>query len=129
MPALRFNHYNLRVQATLLDALKDFYCDVVGLAAGPRPPLKSRGHWLYADGQAVLHLSEIKPGEPPRTHGAGTFDHAAFSCTGRAGYEQLLSARGIPFRRAQVPEAGQVQLFITDPAGNGVELNFDEPAA
>ena len=35
-----------------------------------------------------------------------------------------LAACGITFRVAEVPGAGQVQYFLKDPAGNGVELNF-----
>ena len=35
-----------------------------------------------------------------------------------------LEARGIVFRRAEVPGTSLVQLFLFDPAGNGVELQF-----
>jgi hypothetical protein len=38
----------------------------------------------------------------------------------------LLEARNIPFRRAEVPGAALVQLFLADPAGNGVELQFPD---
>lgn len=31
MPALGFSHYNLRAPRALLDELRDFYRDVVGL--------------------------------------------------------------------------------------------------
>lgn len=129
MPVLGFSHYNLRAPRPLLDALRDFYVDVVGLAPGPRPPFRSFGYWLYAGGQAVLHLSEASPGEqrePGRTH---TFDHAAFRCSDRAATELRLAALGIAFERAQIPATHQVQLFLNDPAGNGVELNFNESAA
>jgi hypothetical protein len=35
-----------------------------------------------------------------------------------------LAAHGIEWRTARVPLIGQIQLFVRDPAGNGVELNF-----
>lgn len=131
MPVLGFSHYNLRAPRALLDALRDFYVDVVGLQPGPRPPFVSFGYWLYAGGEAVLHLSEAGPAEQrvaggPHTVGH-TFDHAAFRCSDRAASERALAAHGVAFERAQVPATHQVQLFFNDPAGNGVELNFDEP--
>jgi catechol 2,3-dioxygenase-like lactoylglutathione lyase family enzyme len=128
MPTLGFSHYNLCAARPVLDELRDFYRDVVGLAVGPRPAFKSFGYWLYAGDEAVLHLSESSPDETPPGNGrrgaTNTFDHAAFSCSGRAAFERHLAERGIAFRQAEVPLTGQVQLFFSDPAGNGVELNF-----
>jgi catechol-2,3-dioxygenase len=119
-----FAHYNLRAPRELLDSLREFYCDVVGLTVGERPPFRSFGYWLYAGGKDVLHLSECSPGEHRSANVAGTFDHAAFVCTGRAQVEAHLEKCGVPYEMARVPQTGQVQLFVTDPAGSGVELNF-----
>ncbi|MFO1338359.1 MAG: diguanylate cyclase [Burkholderiaceae bacterium] len=126
MPVRGFSHYNLRAPRALLDRLRDFYVDVVGLQPGPRPPFASFGYWLYAGGEPVLHLSEAGPGERREPDSAGTFDHAAFACTDQPGFERRLAAHGVACQRAQVPLTGQAQLFFTDPAGNGVELNFDQ---
>jgi len=125
MPAIGFSHYNLRAPRPLLDELRDFYCDVVGLTVGHRPPFRSFGYWLYAGKQAVLHLSEAGPDEYRPAQSTGTFDHAAFRCTDRTAYESKLAERGIHYRVALVPATQQLQIFITDPAGNGVELNFE----
>lgn len=125
MPATGFSHYNLRAPRALLDELCAFYCEVVGLEVGHRPPFRSFGYWLYAGGYPVLHLSEAGPGEVRPAQPLGTFDHAAFRCTGQAQYEQALKRRGIEYRIATVPATQQVQIFLTDPAGNGVELNFE----
>lgn len=127
MPAIGFSHYNLRAARPLLDALREFYCEVVGLEVGHRPPLRSFGYWLYAGEHAVLHLSEAGPEENRPSQPLGTFDHAAFRCTGRAEYERDLNQRGIAYRLAVVPGTQQVQIFLRDPAGNGVELNFENP--
>lgn len=118
------NHYNLRAPHPLLESLRDFYCEVVGLSVGARPPLASFGYWLYAGSAGVLHLSEARETEQRTLAAAGTFDHVAFTCTDSAGYQALLDRKGVPYRRAQVAQTGQVQLFFKDPAGNGVELNF-----
>ncbi len=124
MPTLGLNHYNLRASRQLIERLRTFYCDVVGLTPGERPPFGSFGYWLYAGGQPILHLSETRPGESSAAGATATFDHAAFTCSGRAEFERRLARLGIAFKTARVPGSTQVQLFISDPAGNGVELNF-----
>lgn len=129
MPVVGFDHYNLRAPRGLLDELRTFYCEVVGLAEGPRPPFRSFGYWLYSSGQAILHLTEAEPGEARSPASPTTFDHAAFRCTGRAEYERQLTALGVKYDVSSVPRTTQVQLFFNDPAGNGVELNFDEADA
>lgn len=121
-----FAHYNLRAPRPLLEALREFYTDVVGLRVGERPPFKIFGYWLYLGAQDVLHLAECPPGEERAAGRGTTFDHAAFRCGDRGAMERHLESRGVPFRRVRVPVLGQTQLFLTDPAGNGVELNFLE---
>ena len=59
----------------------------------------------------------------------GTFDHVAFTFSGLVETEARLRERGIDYRSVRVPGTQQVQLFLTDPAGNGVELNFANPSA
>jgi catechol 2,3-dioxygenase-like lactoylglutathione lyase family enzyme len=124
MPVTALNHYNLRAPRDLLDKLRAFYCDVVGLKQGARPPFDSFGYWLNADGQAILHLSEARPGEHRAAGAVNTFDHVAFSCTARREMEAQLAHCGVEYRTAEVPLTTQVQLFFHDPAGNGIELNF-----
>jgi catechol-2,3-dioxygenase len=124
MPVTAFDHYNLRADGPMLDRLRDFYRDVVGLTVGDRPPFRRFGYWLYSGERAVLHLSLADDGEQ-RPAAVNTFAHAAFNCTGRAELEQRLKALGIPYRTAQVPLLKIAQLFFRDPAGNGIELQFD----
>ena len=124
MPAVAFSHYNLRAPRELPDELRAFYCEVVGLSMGYRPPFASFDYWLYAGDDAVLHLSEAAPGETRSVEARTTFDHAAFSCTQRDEFEHRLAQRHIEYRLARVPQTGAVQIFFKDPAGNGVELNF-----
>lgn len=129
MTVSNLDHINLRASPDLLDQLRDFYRDVVGLTLGYRPPFKEYGYWLYAGDKAVVHLSQSE-GEQIRASGAvTTFGHTAFACTARPAVEARLSELGIDYRVARVPESGQVQLFLQDPAGNGVELSFDNEAS
>ncbi len=132
MPTHGFSHYNLRVPRPQLEELRDFYRDIVGLVPGERPPFQSVGYWLYAGSRPVLHLVEalVEDGvegsaasSPSSPH---TFDHAAFECSDREAFEHRLAQRQIPYQADPVPQRGQVQLFFRDPAGHGVELNFQE---
>jgi catechol 2,3-dioxygenase-like lactoylglutathione lyase family enzyme len=124
MPVIAFNHFNLRAESSLLEALRDFYVQVVGLTVGDRPPFRFHGYWLYLGDQAVLHLVDDRTA--PRLGDArrGTFDHIAFSCSDLPAFERHLKSQGVEYRRAAVPGRAQVQLFVEDPAGNGVEFNF-----
>jgi glyoxylase I family protein len=125
MPVAAFDHYNLRAARPMLDALRDFYRDVVGLTVGDRPPFRRFGYWLYAADRPVLHLSEADDGEARSGTAVTTFAHAAFNCTGRADFEARLKRFGVAYRTAGVPLLNLAQLFFHDPAGNGVELQFD----
>lgn len=125
MGVLALNHYNLRASRAMLDALRDWYRDALGLEVGERPSFRFHGYWLYAGGRPILHLSEASHGEEHPVPGAGTFDHVAFTCSGISSMRERLDALHIPYRVADVPLTKQRQVFLQDPAGNGVELNFD----
>ncbi|MGS0742655.1 VOC family protein [Glaciimonas sp. GG7] len=124
MPAIALNHYNLRAPRELMEQLKTFYCEMVGLKQGERPPFNSFGYWLYAGEHPVLHLSETRPGQLLDISPMTTFDHAAFSCVNQAEMEARLATHEVQYKLVQVPLTGQTQIFFKDPAGNGVELNF-----
>lgn len=124
MPATDLNHYNITAPIALLDKIRDFYCDTVGLVVGDRPPLRNDGYWLYAGNRAILHLSAAGEGEERMTHVTSTIDHVAFTCVDFSAMRARLDARGITYRNSDVPSMKLRQIFFRDPAGNGVELNF-----
>lgn len=123
-------HANLRAPAEVIGELRRFYVEVVGLTEGPRPQFRSgsQGHWLYAGGADVLHLSVSRDGAP-LSKPNGAFNHLAFACDDLAGTRARLDAARIPYEVDVVDALGQVQLFLTDPAGMGVELTFAVPEA
>jgi catechol-2,3-dioxygenase len=127
MAVVDLNHYNLRASLEVLEGIRDWYEQVVGLTVGERPPFGNRGFWLYAGARPVLHLSEEARGEHHPAPGQGTFDHVAFTCDDFEATSARLGALGVAFRVADVPLTRTRQIFLRDPAGNGVELNFDFP--
>lgn len=120
-------HANLRAPAAMIEQLRRFYTDVVGLREDPRPQFRSgsRGHWLYAGDTDVLHLS-IARDEAPVSNSNGAFNHLAFACDDLAATRARLDAMGMPYEEDVVEQLGQVQLFLRDPAGMGVELTFSD---
>lgn len=118
-------HANLRAPEAMIERLRRFYIDVVGLREGPRPAFRSgsRGHWLYAGETDVLHLTIAGPGDalPAAT---GHFNHLAFACTDLAATRSRLDAAKVPYEVDEVRDPAQVQFFLTDPCGLDIELNF-----
>lgn len=124
MPILAFNHFNLRANKELTAKLLDFYMGIVGLRDGWRPLFEFPGYWLYLGDSPILHLVVDETIHNDAGTGNRIFDHIAFSCSDLPALEKLLHERGIVPRRAEIPGTSQVQLFVSDPAGNGVEFNF-----
>jgi catechol 2,3-dioxygenase-like lactoylglutathione lyase family enzyme len=129
MPAESLNHYTIRVRD--LERTKDFYCDVVGLTVGERPPLPFPGYWLYCGGVPVVHLIGYRAEDPQIPDGpsypasTGRLDHIAFTCTGLKDMRSSLQQRGIRFDERVLPRLNMTQLFYPDPDGISVECNFD----
>jgi len=120
------DHINFRAPEALIEQLRVFYRDVIGLSDGPRPPFRSRGYWLYAGGRDVMHLTiTTDDGHAPvRPASTGWLDHIALTCTHAASMRARLDAAGVPYELDEVPATRQLQIFLTDPSGVGVELNF-----
>ncbi|MBU2676699.1 MAG: VOC family protein [Gammaproteobacteria bacterium] len=125
MKIIELDHYNLRAPRELLERLRLFYTETVGLSVGYRPRFQKFGYWLYAGDHAVLHLSESSQDNVMPTDQT-SFNHAAFNCSGLEEFQQRLSKLGVEYSTARVPELKRVQLFFSDPAGNGVELSFPD---
>ena len=49
-----FDHYNLSAPRELLERLRIFYTETVGLTVGYRPRFQKFGYWLYAGDHAVF---------------------------------------------------------------------------
>ena len=134
MPIGVLQHYT--IEPSNLEATKDFYCDVLGLENGDRPPLGFPGYWLYSGGVPTVHLlgkrtpreGIVVRGTKTKFKDTGRFDHIAFAATNIAGLRKKLKAKKVKFRENTIPRTGGQQIFLYDPDGVGVELNFPPPA-
>ena len=113
------NHFNVLTDD--VGATRHFYCDVLGLTQGERPPFAFDGLWLYAGGRPILHVSKRElPAERE-----GVIDHIAFSATDLRATVRRLGAEGLRFTVNRQVGTGIWQLFCSDPMGVKVELDFD----
>jgi len=124
----QLNHYNIRVPAELLEKVRVFYTDIIGLKEGWAPgPASFPIHWFYLGDQPVLHLNGI-PGDPV-TSGldakpTGWLDHIAFSCSDHKSAKARLDVLQVPYIHNEFPNFGIVQFMVRDPVGIQIELNF-----
>ncbi|HEX8144135.1 MAG TPA: hypothetical protein VF553_16155 [Pyrinomonadaceae bacterium] len=132
MDVTGLNHFNITAPFELLEKVRDFYVQVLGLVVGERPGFRRKGFWLYAGNQPIVHLTACDAGDA-RADGESAssfFDHVAFSCKGLSVMIERLKRLDIPYELVEIPSRGQVQVFLRDPARVGVELNFaDESTA
>jgi catechol 2,3-dioxygenase-like lactoylglutathione lyase family enzyme len=118
MKVNRIQHVSLNANGTSLDEMAAFYGDVLGLGDKPRPEIPGiPGHW-HIVGDLELHLVGAPPTgntiDPTGHHFCVTVEDLDASIA-------ELESRGIEYVRA-VQGAGTVQIWISDPAGNTVEL-------
>ena len=129
MPVCGLNHVNIVTRD--LAASKRFYRDLLGLAevdtSGILPGIEV--HWL-ADpaGHAVIHLQRHDPARHGDDQSAGTIDHVAFSCEDFDGMRARCADLGVACRAVEAAGAPFRLLFVTDPNGVQLELNFSNPA-
>lgn len=124
------------IQTTDLAGTVRWWEEVLGLARGPNPDFGFPVAWLYLGGEDVLHITEggaqvsanrqaYLSQQSQATQGTGVLDHIAFRATDLPGTLARLKARGVPFASRRVDAQGLFQLFLFDPNGVKVELNFD----
>lgn len=138
MPLSHLEHF--LIQTADIQATRDWYVDVLGFREGPHPDFKFPVVWLYLGDKDVVHLtqggknvSENRKAylgqQSDATHGSGVLDHVAFRCTGLRDMMEHLQQRKIEFRRRMVSDQGLFQLFLLDPNGVKVELNYSNSEA
>ena len=117
------DHFNIRTR-NLAETVR-FYEDVLGLEKGARPNFAFPGAWMYSEGKAVVHLVDISATSEPQKPDSGVVHHVAFVSRGFDGMAQRLASRGMKFDSRQVPGGDLWQIFVYDPNGVMIELNYE----
>ena len=128
----KLDHVSIRTADVA--ATQVFYTELLGFEVGPRPPFTFPGVWLYRNGSPLVHVIGIDPndkagladylGAREASAGTGSIDHVAFLGHDVAQMRAHLQSRGIAFRERKVPNLNLAQIFVEDPNGVTVELNF-----
>ena len=138
MPLSHIEHF--LIQTADIEATRDWYVNVLGMRDGPHPDFGFPAHWLYLGDVPVLHLTQGGADVPQNrlkylgqqsdaTEGTGVIDHIAFRATGLPEMIAHLQKLKIEFQERQVDDQGLYQLFLFDPNGVKVELNYQADEA
>ena len=135
MPLRTLDHCSIRTLN--LEATRDFYIDVLGMDEAERPDFPFPGCWLHVDSRTVIHLVGVDPDDPSglmgylggdidaeALTGSGSFDHIAFRATDAPAMIERLKKNDVPYRERQVPNMDLHQIFVDDPNGITIELNY-----
>jgi catechol 2,3-dioxygenase-like lactoylglutathione lyase family enzyme len=117
------DHFNIRTRH--LDDTVRFYEDILGLQNGDRPNFSFPGAWMYSDGRAVVHLVDISPTSELQKPDSGVVHHVAFASRDFDGMKRRLQSKGMAFDTRQVPGGELWQIFVRDPNGVMIELNYE----
>jgi catechol 2,3-dioxygenase-like lactoylglutathione lyase family enzyme len=141
MAIKKLGHYSIRTAD--LEASRRFYADVMGFRVGSRPPFPFPGLWLYLgedeSDYGVVHIIGVDQSDSEglarylgarsgaEIPGTGALDHIAFLATEWNALRARLEAHGINYDERTVPALGLHQVFVVDPSGVTIELNYPAP--
>jgi catechol 2,3-dioxygenase-like lactoylglutathione lyase family enzyme len=144
MDIKRVDHYSIRTND--LEASRSFYTEVIGLKAGPRPPFNFPGYWLYSgeppaslqSGRATTawctdghqsrrsgvaqRLRRRSQGRARRRHRLPR--HIAFAAVGTSAMIERCRGNSVTIFERACRSSGCSQMFVKDPDGVTIELNY-----
>ena len=130
MPARALDHVNIITHD--MEGTAAFYERLLGLRIGDGPPPNTRDDmiWMFdASDRPIVHINKVglsntldRHSKPEATSGA--IHHVAFDCDGYDDVLGIIKADGLAYRENLVEAIGLRQLFIVDPNGVLLELNF-----
>jgi catechol 2,3-dioxygenase-like lactoylglutathione lyase family enzyme len=119
------DHVNIRTKDPA--ATIAFFNDVLGMPSSPQ-----RKYWLLdAAGNPVVHVGSADQAYPSDSWrpfksraDSGVIHHVALSCSGFDAVLARLRERGLDHHLNDVPQMNFRQIFVAEPGGVLLELNF-----
>ncbi len=137
MPLLRMEHY--LVLSDDIQETKDFYRTCSACARGSGPKLEFPGYWLYLGDTPCIHIAEwqtyavwTQEGRHPDLHeratarGPSTTSRSTHAVSPRCARGS--SSAALPSARICSTTSACRQLFLHDPNGVAIEINFRDPS-
>ena len=134
MPISHLEHF--LVASDDIDATRDWYARVLGMKSGPHPDFGFPVHWMYVDNIDIVHIgpSARQAGDIQKKYlgrtsqdagiGTGAVDHIAFRATGLRQMLEHLKREKVAFSQRRASGQALFQLFLYDPNGVKIELNY-----
>ena len=125
--------HHVAIKTQDLEATDRFYTDILGMSFADRPEFDFPGSW-YNIGSTMVHIMAGYAGldtQGKPTDGGASVDHIALFAQGFDDYKKKFEAHDIEWRQFSIPPVKLWQLFVHDPNGVLIELNFrtdQEPA-
>jgi catechol 2,3-dioxygenase-like lactoylglutathione lyase family enzyme len=128
MGLMDIHHIAIKVPPGKLKQAEEFYTKVLGLTYAERPDLGFPGAWLNVQ-NTMIHLVDQKfpkTADPwyARAEAESAIDHIAIKAKGFDEIKKRVNELGYDWRQTIIADAGLWQLFVLDPSGVVVELNF-----
>ena len=135
MPVSYLEHY--LIVAKSYQASCDWYVSNLGMRVGPHPDFGPEVEvtWLYVGDHDIIHI--VPPREPEANDdtpisfseediakGGRPIHHIAFRASGRKQMIETFKKNNTPFIEQKGKNATLIQIFVRDPNGITVELNF-----
>ena len=123
---------HVNIQTRDVAATARFFSDVLDLAARPPFPGADAAQvmWMFdAEGRPLVHITLpgmtfAEDAKRPLRPDTGAFHHVAFECQDHAAMLARLVGLAIPYRQRDIDAIGLKQIFVTEPNGVLLELNF-----
>jgi len=135
MPLSHIEHF--LVATDDIDRTAEWYCRVLGMKEGPHPDFGFPVKWLYLGDVDIVHIgpSAKQAGDNQKQYlgrtsqdtgsGTGALDHIAFRATGLQQTMAHLRSQNVAFAERRASGQALYQLFLYDPNGIKIELNYD----
>lgn len=130
MTVKSLDHVNIQTRDVAGTA--QFFTDVLDLRAGPVFPGAdmSAVTWMFdAQERPLIHITLpgmtfAEDADKPIGGDTGALHHVAFECDGHDAMLGRLDRLGLVFRTRDIEAIGLRQIFVTDPNGVLLELNY-----